>query len=91
MCTEDSKRLRKYVGAILLYFFLNPQARDTLEGIRLWIGSGTDELVDEEIEEALADMMRRNWITARTSPVSGTLYGLSPMLEEVFMLLRGQS
>lgn len=72
---EKSTRLRKIVDEICLYLMRNPEAKDTVQGIRQWwIPHGEERFSGEEVQSALELMATRAWM--KKSRLAGTVsYG----------------
>jgi len=72
---EESAHLRRIVDQICLYLMRNPEAKDTVQGIRRWwIPRGEELFSGEEVQSALEFMASRTWV--KESRLAGTvLYG----------------
>jgi len=76
---------RKVIQGILQYLIEHPEAKDTVEGIRRWwLPRDVGEWGEEEVQQALDDLVERGWLTTRETAPSHTIYGLNrDRLEEI--------
>lgn len=74
---------------ILAYLFKNPEAQDTLEGIAgWWLSETTVKPVMADVAEALAELVDRGLVIARSGNNSQTFYKVSRhRMEEISALL----
>jgi hypothetical protein len=75
---------------LLRYLLEHPGAKDTLQGIlQWWLPRGRGERGEEEVQEALDELVARGWLTRRQPPPSQTLYGVNrEKLEEIKAFVR---
>ncbi len=73
---------KKLVREILQYLVGNPEAKDTIEGIRAcWLTEGSSE---EGLQAALDQLVSRGWLTRREITPSEIIYGVNAQrLEEI--------
>ena len=91
MKNEGSLRQRRAViQAVLLYLIKNPDAKDTIEGVRKWwLPGGSREQRQEELEKTLGFLVSKNWLTTRTTPQKKNIYGLNTnFLEQIKIYLK---
>jgi hypothetical protein len=81
---------RTVIQSVLQYLVMNPDAKDTIEGVRRWwLPEGYREQRHEELEETLQFLVSKSWLTIRMTPQQETLYGLNKnCLQEVVDFLR---
>jgi hypothetical protein len=66
------------VRQLARYLADHPEAKDTIEGIRRWwLPEGNSHALGE-VQEALNEMARREWVLERTLPPHRRLYGANP-------------
>jgi hypothetical protein len=69
---EGSTLIQKVIYEIGVYLQQNPEAKDTVEGIRRWwIPRGEERFSEEEVRSALDLMVIRSW--AQESRVADTV------------------
>jgi hypothetical protein len=63
----------------------NPDAKDTIEGVRRWwLPEGYREQRQEDLEEALDFLASKNWLTTRMTSQRQKIYGLNKeLLKEI--------
>lgn len=76
---------KKLVREILQHFASNPEAKDTIEGIRTcWLAEVNPKASSGEIQKAIAYLQAKRWVAKRPISLSGTIYGLNKdRLEEI--------
>jgi hypothetical protein len=68
---------RAVIRAVLHYLIKNPDAKDTIEGVRKWwLPEGYREQPQEEIEETLDFLASKSWLTIRITSQQ-KIYGLN--------------
>jgi hypothetical protein len=74
---EGSLAQRRVIQAILRYLIKNPDAKDTIEGVRKWwLPEGYRKQRQEELEETLDFLASQNWLTTRITSQQ-KIYGLN--------------
>ena len=75
---------RAVIQAVLHYLIKNPDAKDTIEGVRKWwLPEGYREQRQEELEETLDFLASKNWLTTRMTSQQ-KIYGLNKdFLEQI--------
>jgi hypothetical protein len=75
---------------VLQYLIAHPEAKDTMQGIlRWWLPGGIGAWEEAAVQEALAALVARGWVTQRQLPSSQHLYGVNnARLEEIQGFLR---
>jgi hypothetical protein len=74
---ESLRRRRAAIRAVLGYLITNPDAKDTIEGVRRWwLPEGDPEQSHEELQEALQFLVSKDWLTARVTSQQ-KIYGLN--------------
>lgn len=69
---------KKLVREILQYLVYNPEAKDTIEGIRAcWLAGGNTEPSSDEIQKAIHYLQTKGWVTQRPISLSETIYRLN--------------
>ena len=78
-------RRRAVIQAVLHYLIKNPDAKDTIEGVRRWwLPEGYREQRQEELEETLDFLASKNWLTIRMTSQQKKIYGLNKdFLEQI--------
>ena len=78
MKNEGSLRHRRAViRAVLRYLITNPEAKDTIKGVRKWwLPEGYREQPQDELEESLRFLVSKNWLTGRVVSQQ-KIYGLN--------------
>jgi hypothetical protein len=72
------RQRRAVIRAVLRYLITNPDAKDTIEGVRRWwLPEGYREQPQEDIEEALDFLASKNWLTTRMTSQQQKIYGLN--------------
>jgi hypothetical protein len=81
--TEGSLGQRRAViQAVLHYLIKNPDAKDTIEGVRRWwLPEGYREQGQEKLEETLDFLVSKNWLTTRMTSQQ-KIYGLNKIFLE---------
>jgi hypothetical protein len=68
---------RAVIRAVLRYLIANPDAKDTIEGVRKWwLPEGYREQPQEELEKILQFLVSKNWLTGRVVSQQ-KIYGLN--------------
>jgi len=63
---------------VLQYLMSNPDAKDTLEGIRKWwIATRRQEPRADELEVVLDELMQKGWVVSFEPKGSKHIYGLN--------------
>lgn len=71
-------RRRAVIQAILHYLIKNPDAKDTIEGVRTWwLPEGYQKQRQEELEETIDFLVSKNWLTLRMTSHKKKIYGLN--------------
>ena len=78
------------IEQILRYLMMNPDAKDTIQGIlRWWLPTDPVERRNDEVQEALEFLVARGWVTQRETATSQRFYGLNKeKLEEIKLFLQ---
>ncbi|RMH31331.1 MAG: hypothetical protein D6690_16765 [Nitrospirae bacterium] len=66
------------IWQILLYLQAHPEAKDTVDGIRTWWISQSEDLPNEALVEAIDELVRKGWLHEREGLSSPKVYGLNP-------------
>lgn len=76
---------------VLRYLMQNPDAKDTIEGIRAWwIGPAESELSASDLTEVLEALTERGWLLARDTK-QGRLFSVNPaQVAEIEEFLQGE-
>ena len=63
---------------ILAYLYLNPDAKDTVDGVKQWWLNGSDASMDSRtVRDALDHLVKVGWLLSCTRPGTGAVYGLN--------------
>lgn len=63
---------------ILAYLYLNPDAKDTVDGVEQWWLNGADVSMDSgTVESALNHLVKSGWLVSTTRQGTGVVYGLN--------------
>lgn len=75
---------------ILQYLIDHPDAKDTLQGIlQWWLPANMVGWEEEDVREALDELLAKGWITQRRLISSEMLYGLNKVkIEEIRSFLQ---
>ena len=65
---------QRLIGQILMYLIKNPDAKDTVDGVKHWWTSETHYQA-KDVEQALDELVARGWVTKRVSTRS--VFGLN--------------
>ena len=78
MKNQGSLRQRRaVVRAVLRYLITNPDAKDTIEGVRKWwLPAGYREQPQGELEGVLDFLASKNWLTTRMT-FDQKIYGVN--------------
>jgi hypothetical protein len=81
---EGSLGRREVIQAVLRYLVNNPDAKDTIEGVRRWwLPESCREQPQAEIEETLDFLALKSWLTIRITSQQ-KIYGLNKyFLEQI--------
>ena len=76
---------RAVIQAVLNYLVKNPDAKDTIEGVRRWwLPDVYREQRQEEVEKTLDFLASKNWLSIRMTSQQKKIYGLNKdFLEQV--------
>ena len=67
---------QRLIWEILMYLIKNPDAKDTVDGIkRWWISKGETHYQAKDVEQALDELVARGWVIKRVSTRS--VFGLN--------------
>ena len=76
-------RRRAVIQAVLRYLIKNPDAKDTIEGVRRWwLAEDYREQRQEELDKTLDFLVSKGWLTIRTTPQQKKIYGLNKDFSE---------
>lgn len=63
---------------ILAYVYLNPDAKDTVDGVEQWWLNGAEASMDSKaVGDALDRLVKLGWLVCCTRPGTGAVYGLN--------------
>jgi len=82
------------MGEVLLYLLEHTGAMDTSEGIVQWWLPAGSSYSQEQVQEVLDELVRRNWLVTRGSMEQFRLYGLNKKsMPEIlkFLAQRGEA
>jgi hypothetical protein len=82
------RQRRAVIRAVLHYVIKNPDAKDTIEGVRQWwLPEDYREQGQEQVEEILNFLVTKNWLTLRMTSQQ-RIYGLNKTrLKEIKVFL----
>ena len=89
---ERLERQKKTIRAIVRYIVANPEAKDTVEGVRRWWFPETVIPPGEpEVAAALEDLLSRGWFEVGRIPQGDTVFGaVHGKLSEMRRFLEGE-
>ncbi|HXB22295.1 MAG TPA: hypothetical protein VNV88_12980, partial [Candidatus Solibacter sp.] len=92
--SSPERERNKFMGEVLLYLLEHTGAMDTSEGIVQWWLPAGSSYSQEQVQEVLDELVRRNWLVTRGSMEQFRLYGLNKKsMPEIlkFLAQRGEA
>lgn len=65
------------IRQILLYLLAHPEAKDTVDGIRTWWISKSEDMTSELVASAIDELVRKGWLIEREGVSSPKVYGMN--------------
>lgn len=83
METEESRGLKwknSIARRILIYLISHPEAKDTIDGVKMWwLQNGFDQPREVDLRRVLDSLVERRWISVRTVSTAQNIYSLDKL------------